>query len=138
MIRNEVYVSPIDFVKIFIRWYVTKSTYHLLISSRLLLGGLSTTDHLLFSSEFSFFIYSLLGGLSTTDHLLFSSEFSFFIIIRWSVENRSPIVFVRIFFLYLFIYYYYYSLFLFISPPFFVQRITQDQFSQSRSISAQS
>ena len=30
-------VSPFDFVKIFIiRWYVTKSTYHLLISSRFL------------------------------------------------------------------------------------------------------
>ena len=32
----EVYVSTIDFVKIVIRWYVTKSTYHLLISSRFL------------------------------------------------------------------------------------------------------
>ena len=40
----------------------------------------------------------LLGGLLSTDHLLISSEFSFFI--RWSVINRPPIDFVRIFFIY--------------------------------------
>ena len=65
-------------------------------------------------------------------HLLFSSEFSFFIhdstsfviiIIRWSVNDRSPIVFVRIFFLYLLLLFYFYFF------PFFVYRLTQDQLS---------
>ena len=73
------------------------------------------TDHLIRPhDELNFW----LGGLSfSTDHLLFSSEFSLFIIIRWSVNDRSPIVFVRIFFLYLFIYLLL-LLFIFISPRF--------------------
>ena len=85
--------SPIVFVKII---FLSLFIYSLL-------GGLSSsTGHLLFSSEFSF----LLGGLSSsTDHLLISSEFSllFLLFIRWSVNDRSPIDFVRIFFLSLFI-----------------------------------
>ena len=56
--------------------------------------------------SFVFFHHILLGGLSTTDHLLISLEFSFFI--RWSVDDRSPIDFVRIFFLYSFFILYFY------------------------------
>ena len=53
----------------------------------------------------------------------------FFIIIRWSVFDRLPIVFVRIFFLYLLFIYFLH---------FFVPTITQVRFRQFHSILAQS
>ena len=108
----------------------------------ILLGGLSfSTDHLLFSSEFSFFfiiIYLFFIRWSVINRPPIDFVRIFFIylfIIRWSVINRPPIVFVRIFFIIIIIIiiiiYFYFS-------PFFVPRITQVWFSQFNSILAQS
>ena len=78
-----------------------------------LLGGLSfSTDHLLFSSEFSLLLFFIRGLSFSTDHCTYCFRQNFLS-----------------FFIYLFIY-----LFL----HFFVDKITQDQFDQFRSILAQS